>query len=189
MNQRTQNTGFLSVITIKMMKSTKKKFEDTFEHLFINESVHEGEYDEELSDGYVKRLIQENNVSLSSVVVILIGAETYKRKHVDWEIYAGLTEKVGGHSGLIGILLPTYYSAIENSDLDENKYHINTIPQRLNDNLSTKYAKIYKWEDVFRTNNNGEYMIKDYIDAAFDRKNNESNKIENSRPQMKENME
>lgn len=167
----------------------KKDFEKDFGNLFINESVQNGEYDSELSDGYVKRLIREEKISLSTIIVVLIGSETYKRKHIDWEIYAGLTEKAGGHSGLIGILLPTYYSANVNSDLDENKYHSNTIPQRLNDNLKTKYAKIYKWKDAFRINNNGEYKIKDWIEEAFERKDHESEKIKNSRPQMEENIE
>lgn len=166
----------------------KEVFETKFKDLFINESVQDGEYDSELSDRYVKRLIQENNISLSTVVVVLIGAETYKRKHVDWEISAGLTEKVGGRSGLIGILLPTYYDANENLNLDKRKYRHNTIPLRLDDNLNTKYAKIYKWEDASRINSNGEYNIKDWIDEAFARKNYESDKIKNSRPQMEENM-
>ena len=167
----------------------KEEFETKFKNLFINESVQDGEYDSELSDRYVKRLIQENNISLSTVVVVLIGAETYKRKHVDWEISAGLTEKVGGRSGLIGIILPSYYDNPVNKKLKVGKYYDSTIPARLNDNIKTKYAKIYKWEDASRINNSGEYYIKDWINAAFDRKNNESDKIENSRLQMEENLE
>lgn len=167
----------------------KEAFEKDFGDLFINESVQDGEYDSELSDGYVKRLIREDKISLSTVVVVLIGSETYKRKHVDWEIYAGLTEKAGGHSGLIGIILPSYYDNPVNKKLKVGKYYDSTIPARLNDNIKTKYAKIYKWEDASRTNNSGEYYIKDWINAAFDRKNNESDKIENSRLQMEENLE
>lgn len=39
----------------------KKDFEKDFGNLFINESVQNGEYDSELSDGYVKRLIREGS--------------------------------------------------------------------------------------------------------------------------------
>lgn len=84
----------------------KKKFIEKFGNYFINKSVDEDEYGDVLSDEYVKRLIREDKISDCSVVVVLIGAETYKRKHVDWEIYAGLSGKAGGYSGLIGVLLP-----------------------------------------------------------------------------------
>lgn len=56
----------------------------------INKSVRAGEYDPDNSDQYIKRLIREDKVSDSSVVVVLVGPNTRKRKHVDWEIYAGL---------------------------------------------------------------------------------------------------
>lgn len=78
---------------------------------------------------------------------------------------------------------------VEECKLKVGKYYNSTIPTRLSDNTKTKYANIYKWEDASRTNNNGEYYIKDWIDAAFDRKNNEIDKIENSRLQMEENLE
>ena len=68
----------------------------------INKSVVDGEYDPDNSDLYIKRLIREEKVSDSSVVVVLVGPNTKKRKHVDWEIYAGLSASVNalGSSGL-----------------------------------------------------------------------------------------
>ena len=51
----------------------------------IDKSVESGEYDSDLSDEYIKRLIREDKISDSSVIVVLIGPNTYKRKHVDWE--------------------------------------------------------------------------------------------------------
>lgn len=166
----------------------KKEFEEKFWNCFINKSVTEGEYKEDLSSEYIKRLIREDKISDSSVIVVLIGSETYKRKHVDWEIYAGLCKKVGGYSGLIGILLPSYYETFENIHLKgKNKYNISTIPPRLQDNIESKYASIYKWEDTQFKDIYGVYPIQNWIEEAFDRKNNACEKINNSKEQFKYN--
>ena len=167
----------------------KELFEADFKDLFINESVKDGEYDEDLSDAYIKRLIREEKISKSTVVVVLIGAETYKRKHVDWEIYAGLTEKAGGRSGLIGIILPTYYNNLDNILYPSNcEYNDETIPQRLLDNLKTGFAEIYTWDYIYQQHLvGGEYYIKDCIDNAFSIKDDTNYKTDLSRQQMKKN--
>src|SRR2546426_3884279 len=41
-------------------------------------------------------------------ILVLVGPKTKCRKHVDWEISAGLNKKVGGYSGLLGVLLPGF---------------------------------------------------------------------------------
>ena len=53
-----------------------------------------------------KELIRENYISDTSVVVVLVGKNTYCRKHVDWEISAGLLN----NAGLIGLALPSHSS-------------------------------------------------------------------------------
>ena len=165
----------------------KEKFEEYFEKYFINKSVFEGEYDEELSDEYVKRLIREDKISDCSVVVVLIGAETYKRKHIDWEIYAGLTKKAGGFSGLIGIILPSYYNAEENSTLEKNHYYSSTIPPRLDDNIKSGYAIICNWDSIKHIESNGEYAIVNWIEDAYKRQCCNFDKIDNSRLQFQKN--
>src|SRR5438067_1486452 len=82
-------------------------FERAFGHLFIGKSVSPGDIDPDNSAQYVKRLILESYITDASVVTVLVGPNTKKRKHVDWEIAAGLNRKAGGYSGLIGILLPS----------------------------------------------------------------------------------
>lgn len=77
----------------------------------INKSVVLGEYSTDNSDEYIKRLIREEKISDSSVVVVLVGPNTKNRKHVDWEIYAGLRKNINGNAGLIGIFLPTMQKA------------------------------------------------------------------------------
>ncbi len=153
----------------------RDKFEDLFGHLFINKSVEEGEIDSDNSDEYVKRLIQEDYISDASVVLVLCGPNTWKRKHVDWEISAGLNKKVGGYSGLIGIHLPGH------PDYQKDKYNKANIPPRLTDNLETKFAAIYDWTT-------SEEAIKKRIQEAFDNRTKDD-LIDNDREQLKENIE
>lgn len=162
----------------------KNQFEEKFGNLFINKSVGIGEINEELSTNYIKRLIQEDYITDSSVIVVLIGSETYKRKHVDWEISAALNKKAGGYSGLIGLLLPSYYTSQENLSLKGSGYNSTTIPARLNDNVASGYASIYKWESAKSKNTKDEYYIKAWIETAFNNRILEQDKINNSRAQM-----
>jgi len=153
----------------------RDKFEELFGHLFINKSVEEGDIDSDNSDEYIKHLIQEDYISDASVVLVLCGPNTWKRKHVDWEISAGLNKKVGGYSGLIGIHLPTH------PDYQKDKYNKENIPARLADNLETKFAAIYDWTT-------SEDAIKKRIQKAFDNRTNDD-LIDNSREQMDEDIE
>ena len=152
-------------------------FEELFGHLFINKSVKPGEIDTDLSDEYIKRLIQQGYITDASVVLVLVGPKTYCRKHVDWEISAGLMKKVGGHSGLLGILLPEFPLT------SEGKYYYKDLPPRLADNVKTGYVKIYIWNWVCAN----EYRIKGAIEEAFKARVEKAHLIDNSRPQFKHN--
>lgn len=152
----------------------REKFEDLFGHLFINTSVEDGDIDSDNSDDYIKRLIQEGYISSASVVVVLCGPNTWRRKHVDWEISAGLNKKVGGYSGLLGLLLPTH------PDYENDEYYSNNIPARLADNLETDFGNIIDWTD-------DEETIKNKIQEAFDNRTNDE-LINNSREQMDDNI-
>jgi hypothetical protein len=151
----------------------KDLFEKLFDDIFINKSVGLGEINNDVSTEYIKKLIQKDFISDSSVIVVLIGQKTYCRKHVDWEISAGLSKKVGGYSGLIGILLPDFPLTAE------GKYQYEDIPPRMADNVKTSYAKVYSWVWVC----DNQQRIKQAIDEAFHRKNNTSLTINNSREQ------
>lgn len=144
----------------------KNKFEDLFGDIFINKSVEEGEINSELNDEYIKRLIREKNISDSSVVVVLVGPHTYCRKHVDWEISAGLLK----NTGLVGLALPSH------SSYKKDTFNKNDVPQRLVDNIKTKYAFFSDW-----TTDKEE--MKRIIEKAF--KNREKSEKDNSREQMK----
>lgn len=152
----------------------RQRFEDLFGHLFINKSVQPGDIDSDLSDEYIKRLIQDGYISDSSVVLVLVGPNTYCRKHVDWEISAGLMKKVGGYSGLLGLCLPTH------SDYAKDKYNAEITPPRLVDNIKTGYAKYYDWTE-------DEDKIVRWIEDAFNARIDRAHLISNSRLQFRRN--
>lgn len=152
----------------------KQKLEQILSSFCINKSVENNEYDTDLSDEYIKRLIREEKVSDSSVVIVLCGPETWSRKHIDWEIYAGLRASVNGRSGLIGILLPNY------PGYASNRYSYDNIPPRLADNIKSGYANMYSW-DYFISH--AEVLI----NKAFNDRVDRWLTSDNSREQMKNN--
>ncbi len=52
---------------------------------------------------YIMRRIREVHLHGSSCAIVLCGAETPKRRYVDWEIHASLDQGMG----LVGVGLPT----------------------------------------------------------------------------------
>ena len=152
----------------------KERFEELFDDIFILKSVNDGDIDSDNSDEYIKRLIQEDYLSDSSVLVVLVGSATKCRKHVDWEISAALNKKVGGYSGLLAICIP------DNPDHPGPHYNSNNIPKRLGDNLTSDYAKYYDWTESKNT-------IKIWVEAAFNERIDKNELIVNDRIQMTDN--
>lgn len=156
----------------------RNAFEKHFGHLFISKSVAPGDITSDLSTEYIKRLIQDGYISDSSVVIVLVGPKTYCRKHVDWEISAGLNKKVGGYSGLMGILLPEF-------PLQQNgNYLYKDLPARLADNAKSGYASVYTWNWLCADQN----RVKAEIQRAFDSRVSKANLIDNSGEQMGRNL-
>ncbi|MBA2861005.1 hypothetical protein HNP91_001837 [Methanococcus maripaludis] len=127
-----------------------------------------------MSTNYIKRLIQEGYLKDTSVIVVLLGENTQKRKHVDWEISGAIDKMVGNYSGLIGLCLPTHPA------YGKKNYTPDSIPPRLEDNLNSGYARMYDWTENPST-------IKRLVNEAFTRKNNNSDLIDNSRNQFQRN--
>lgn len=152
----------------------RNRFEELFGHLFINKSVNPGDIETDLSTEYIKRLIQLGYITDTSVILVLVGKKTYCRKHVDWEISAALNKKVGGYSGLLGLLLPA------RRDYGKDTYDADTVPPRLVDNLKTGYAKLYDWTETATT-------IKRRIEDVFQARVDRADKIDNSRLQFRYN--
>ena len=143
-------------------------YRDLFEELFsdihdimVSQSVQIGDIDPNLNVDAVRQQIRDEYLSDSTVTVVLVGAETWKRKHVDWEISASIRKtKSNPRSGLLGILLPTYPSP----DGDPTKYCPYTIPPRLHDNIECDFAKIYNWSEDLD-------VVQQLIHEAFKRRN------------------
>jgi hypothetical protein len=125
----------------------------------VSKSVQIGDLDPNLKTETLRQKIRDEYLHDSTVTVVLIGAETWKRKHVDWEIGASIRHtQYNPRSGLIGIILPTYPRS------DQTKYNPYTIPPRLYDNIKCGFAAIFNWsEDAVG--------VQKWIHEAFERRN------------------
>ncbi len=91
---------------------------------------------------YISRAIREEYIQGSSLTIVLCGAETYKRKYVDWEIYSTLHHQ----HALLGICLPT--CARTPGLLNVNAI----IPNRLYENTNSGYAHWITWDQQWASN-------------------------------------
>lgn len=115
---------------------------------------------------YIDRKIREDYITGSSVTIVLCGLNTYKRKYVDWEIYATLEKE----HALLGVVLPTQ------AQNQQNSYF---WPDRLFDNLKSGYAHWLYW-------NQDANAIASAINMAKERAKNTS-LIKNGRLKMTRN--
>ena len=189
--QKTKRRVFISYFH-KDDENYRIFFERYFGDIFQNVSVKPGEINDDNSDDYISQIIRQEKISNASVVIVLVGNRTYCRKHVDWEISAGLDPRVDKkRAGLVGILIPT--SSLYNTDIVEwlnnnkkeeidkknrdiyevadeinnilnKKYH--KLPPRLLDNILSGYSKIYKWLT-------DKEQMKNIIEEAFSMRENE----------------
>lgn len=128
-----------------------QKYKERFEHLFssyynavISRSVQDGDIKDGLATEATRQKIRDEYIADATVTVVLIGPETWKRKHVDWEISSSLRDTSRNpRCGLIGILLPTY----PDYNRQANTYNPNTIPPRLWDNVKCRFASIHIWTE------------------------------------------
>lgn len=140
-------------------------YRDYFEKLFaqthdvmISKSVQLGDIDQNLTAETVRQKIRDEYLRDSTVTVILIGAQTWQRKHVDWEIGSSIRQtQYSSRSGLLGIILPTYP---RNKQTEYNPY---TIPPRLHDNIECGFASIHNWS-------NDPASVQKWIHEAFERR-------------------
>ena len=116
---------------------------------------------------YVNRTIREDYIKGSSLTIVLCGAETWKRKYVDWEIYSTLYLK----HALLGIALPT---AVKSNDGI-------IVPYRLNENIQSGFAGwLPSWP-------NTPDVLQSAITLAIDMSRN-STMIRNDSPKMDKNI-
>ena len=142
-----------------------QKYRDKFERMFsgrfdlmVSKSVQIGDIAPNLKTDTIRQKIRDEYLRDSTVTVVLIGSETWQRKHVDWEISASVRQTARNpRSGLIGIILPSYPRS------DTSKYDRHTIPPRLHDNIDCDFASIHNWSDNPK-------LIQDWIHQAYERR-------------------
>ena len=78
------------------------------EQIFIDASIDTGDISDGHSDEYMRELIRDQYLRDSTVTIVLVGTETKRRKHVDWEVYSSMYDgTVNKRSGILVINLPT----------------------------------------------------------------------------------
>ena len=136
----------------------KIEFERLFSGIYDvleTKAVSDGDIDPYLKTETIRQKIRDEFIKNATVSIVLIGSETWKRKHVDWEISSSIRDtQLNSRTGLLGIILPTYPRT------DTTKYNPGTIPPRLQDNIDCRFAKIYNWS-------NDPYQIQGWIHEAF----------------------
>ena len=142
-------------------ESYKDSFELRFGSVFgaiVPNSVADGDINPNLPTETIRQKIRDKYLRDTSVTIVLIGAQTWQRKHIDWEIGSSIRgTKTNPRSGLLGILLPSYPRT------DPSKYSPRTTPPRLYDNIQTGFAAIYNWSENANT-------VQDWIHQAYLRK-------------------
>ena len=77
--------------------------------IMISKSVQDGDISSYSSADNTHRIIRDEYLRDSTVTIVLIGNDTWQRKHVDWEISSSLRHTMfNPRSGLIGIILPSF---------------------------------------------------------------------------------
>jgi len=150
----------------------ERLFADTYD-IIVSKSVQIGEIDPNLPAERIRQIIRDKYLRDTTVTVVLVGTETWKRKHVDWEIGASIREtKYNPRSGLLGLLLPSH------PDYGHSKHNKCIIPPRLYDNIKCGFAELYDW-------NTNPDTVKKWIHEAFKRRNQIN--PDNSYPSYKNN--
>jgi hypothetical protein len=157
---------FRHKVFVSYHHSNDQVYRNQFEQLFagiydiiVSRSVQIGDIDPNIKTDVLRQKIRDEYLRDSTVTIVLIGTETWKRKHVDWEIGASIRDtSYNPRSGLLGIFLPSYPLGTNNS------YDPYTIPPRLYDNAKVGFAKLYKWSL-------NSIEIQSWIHEAFGRRN------------------
>lgn len=119
----------------------ERLFADAY-NIMDSRSVKLGAIPNGLTLDEVSRRIRDDYLRDSTVTVVLVGKDTWRRKHVDWEIAATVRDTdANPRSGLLGILLPAHGS------FNQDDYNPYTIPPRLHYNVECGFAEMYSWSE------------------------------------------
>ncbi len=168
-------------------------------NIFIDMSVNTNDIDDtDKTSERIREIIRDDYLKDSSVLIVLVGQNTKKRKHVDWEIYSSMYDgAVNKKMGILVINLPTINQSMRVAiheekqllkptkwvSLSEHFQYDNSypyVPDRLRDNFKKGVdIAVINWNDL---NVNS---LKVFIDNAY--KNRSTNDYDLSRPMMTRN--
>ena len=154
--------------------------------IFNDYSVDTGDIDENLPDERIRQIIRDDYLKDSSVTILLVGTETRKRKHIDWEIYSSMYNGVKNKkSGILVINLPStncynfstshenekqvvhpeYSNWFKLSSRADYENQFSCMPDRITDNLINDNVKIsvLPWNKI----DNNPNVLKFLIDATY----------------------
>lgn len=141
--------------------------------IFVDCSVSTGDIDDSLEPQAIRRIIRENYLNESTVIIVIVGRETQYRKHVDWELYSSMHNgPTFGRSGVVVLLTPDCQSDYFTAPFPEVKDYIYPhvdswtsivsreeyekrypeMPARIIDNLLVPTSKISvtNWKDIIQ---------------------------------------
>lgn len=155
--------------------------------IFEDFSVHEKEIDDAgLSSEQIRRIIRDEYIKDATVLILLCGENTKKRKHIDWELHAAMYDSPANRQmGIIVINLPTIKQGIRASSEEEKPllsdfgqwYSIDNraefeaqypyMPSRIIDNFVKEVPiTVVEWSRI----ENRPTILKQLIDNAFNRR-------------------
>ena len=155
--------------------------------IFEDFSVHEKEIDDAgLSSEQIRCIICDEYIKDATVLILLCGENTKKRKHIDWELHAAMYDSPANRQmGIIVINLPTIKQGIRASSEEEKPllsdfgqwYSIDNraefeaqypyMPSRIIDNFVKEVPiTVVEWSRI----ENHPTILKQLIDNAFNRR-------------------
>lgn len=188
------------LIEMKEINFSKMEWQSIFEDC----SVHEDEIDDTgMTDEQIRCEIRDNYIQNATVLILLCGENTRKRKHIDWEIHAAMYDsEINPKMGILVINLPQSSQSMIACGEDEEKImgeNINWVPLKkdiseieekypyLPDRIKTNIARegvsisVVNWDVV----SNNTRKLKELIDKAFDRR--KTNQYDHSAPLRRRN--
>jgi hypothetical protein len=148
------------------------RFTDAFESVFDIHSVKTVDVEPADSQQYIRDLIQGGYIEVGTVLVVLLGAQTYARKIVDWEIAAALETKPSRASGVIGLRLPTHV------DFGKATVAPARMPKRLAENVKSGYCAVHDWTE-------SEQQIQAWVHEAIRSAREKTHLVENAADHLK----
>lgn len=170
---------------IKMQKFNIETMQ--MQSIFEDFSVHEKEIDDAgLSSEQIRCIIRDEYIKDATVLILLCGENTKKRKHIDWELHAAMYDSPANRQmGIIVINLPTIKQGIRASSEEEKPllsdfgqwYSIDNraefeaqypyMPSRIIDNFVKEVPiTVVEWSRI----ENHPTILKQLIDNAFNRR-------------------